>query len=280
MAGSVVVNGELAGSLSAQDRGFTFGDSVFRTLRCEAGRLWFWSRHYAKLAADCARLGLNCPAEATLLADLALLVPTNAAIRITISRGVAARGYACDPTAPVTRVLGLAPLPSYPAHWFSTGAPLRHCDWRWSRQPGLAGLKHGNRLDQVMARREWHDPTLFDGLMRNIDGELVSGVMSNLWLRCGDRLLTPPLVGEGVAGVTRAWVFDWATQQGYAAVEKPLRPEALAQADEVILCNSLAGIVPVAGDGVFIWHNFSLAHRLRQAWLEEAARESIICPTS
>lgn len=274
-----VVDGRPSETVSARDRGFCFGDSVFRTLRCEAGRVWYWRRHYEKLAADCAALGLACPSEAQLLADLALIAPADAALRITVSRGVAARGYASDPAAPSVRVVSASALPSYPAHWFEKGVTVRHCDWRWSRQPGLAGLKHGNRLDQVMARREWDDPGVFDGLMRNIDDELVSGVMTNLWIRQGDRLLTPPLDGEGVAGVTRALLRESAERLGWEVRTQPLRREALAAADEVILCNSLAGVVPVSGDGVVVWHNFALAHQLRRSWLEGASEESMACPT-
>ncbi|QNM97838.1 aminodeoxychorismate lyase [Chitinimonas koreensis] len=273
----ILVNGSEAGLVDARDRGLAYGDGVFRTLRCEAGRLLAWPRHYARLAADCAALGIACPAEADLLADLAALAPHDAAVKLTVTRGVGARGYACAAEVPATRIVQAGPLPAYPAGLREHGVAVRLCDWPLAIQPGLAGLKHLNRLDQVMARREWDDPALFDGLMANARGELVEGVMTNLYLLAGGTLLTHPLADCGVAGVTRELVLECAAALGIAVELRAFTAEALATADAVLLSNSLAGVLPVARCGARAWHDFAFARRLHDAVALLARQESRPC---
>jgi len=245
IAPQVLINGEADTMLDARDRGLSYGDGVFRTLRCEQGRLPHWRRHFAKLQADCLALGIACPAEALWLSDIARLAPGNAVVKLLVTRGVSMRGYACEMAAPVTRLTLVSALPSYPNGLYRDGVVTRLCDWRLTIQPGLAGIKHLNRLDQVMARREWSDPAIFDGLMLNTRGELVEGVMSNLFLACGGELYTHPLDDCGVAGVTRGLVLEAAQVLGIAVHEVPLTLAHLAGADEVMLCNSLVGLLPV-----------------------------------
>lgn len=241
----VLINGELGEVLDARDRGLSYGDGAFRTLRCINGRLPFWPLHIAKLRADCQVLGIACPAETLWLSDIARLAPANAAVKLLVTRGVALRGYACDASAPVTRLTFVSPLPSYPDALYRDGVATRLCDWRLTIQPGLAGIKHLNRLDQVMARREWRDLAIFDGLMLNTRDELVEGVMSNLFLARGGELYTHPLTDCGVAGVTRSLILAAAHSLGIAVHQMPLALSDLAAADEVMLCNSLAGLLPV-----------------------------------
>lgn len=272
-----LIDGRPDAMVAPQDRGLAYGDGVFRTLRCEAGRLWFWPRHYAKLAADCAALGIACPAESVLLADIAKLAPRDAVVKITITRGLAQRGYACDPAAPVTRIVQASPLPAYADTLFTGGTTVRLCDWPLSIQPGLAGIKHLNRLDQVMARREWADPAIFDGLMRNARGEVVEGVISNLFAIQGDTLRTHPLADCGVAGVAREAVLGLAPRLGWRIELSPLALADIEVADEVFLCNSLAGIVPVGRLGGRAWTAFPHTHRLSAAWRALAQEEAIVC---
>jgi 4-amino-4-deoxychorismate lyase len=273
-----VVNGELDGVLAVGDRGLAYGDGVFRTLRCQGGRVAFWGRHYAKLAADCAALGIACPDEATLLTDLSALAPRDATVKITITRGLAQRGYACDPTAPVTRIVQVSPLPAYADTLYTQGASVRLCAWPLAIQPGLAGIKHLNRLDQVMARREWQDPAIFDGLMCNTRGELVEGVISNMLLLRDGVVQTHPLADCGVAGVTREVALALAADLGWGVSLNPPTVVELRAADAVFLSNSLAGIVPVRCFEDRYWTDLVPAQRLAAAWHALAERESIDVP--
>ncbi|WP_374350904.1 aminodeoxychorismate lyase [Chitinimonas sp.] len=268
-----LVNGRPAGQISVSDRGLAYGDGVFRTIRCEAGRLLLWPRHYAKLAADCAALGITCPAEALLLADIAHLDAVDGVIKIIVSRGESQRGYACVTGAPVTRIVQLSALPAYSESLYSDGAVVRLCDWPLSIQPGLAGIKHLNRLDQVMARREWTDTAIFDGLMCNGRGELVEGVISNLFLLQDGCLHTHPLHDCGVAGVARQLLLELAPGQGLNVQRRALHLDDLQSADAVLLSNSLAGIVPVSRLGDMHWPLTPQLTALRLQWLQASRRE-------
>ena len=274
---TTLVNGQAGEYIAVRDRGFAYGDGVFRTIKCAAGRLLAWPRHYAKLAADCAILGIACPPESILLADLAQLAPEEATIKITVSRGPSARGYVCEPDAMPTRIVQLGPLPNYPADLHTLGVTVRLCDWLLSIQAGLAGVKHLNRLDQVMARREWADPTIFDGLMCNARGELVEGVMTNLYFIKDNVLYTHPLTDCGVAGVMRNLVLEVCESLGIKTVQQPFTVEAMLAADVVLLSNSLAGVVPIAQCGTNQWHNFGTVQRLHAAVVNQSMMESTLC---
>lgn len=259
------------------DRGLAYGDGVFRTIRCEGGRLQAWPRHYAKLQADCAALGLACPAEADWLADLAQLAPVDAAVKLTVTRGHSSRGYAIDPAAPVTRICQAGPLPPYAATLRERGVAVRLCGTLLGIQPALAGVKHLNRLEQVLARREWSDPTIFDGLMCNPRGELVEGVMTNLFIVEGDSLLTHPLIDCGVAGVMRGLLLEAAAMLGLRQELTSFDTSRLLAADAVLLSNSLAGIVPVASLAGRLWQDFGLAQQLHTAVVLQSFKESQPC---
>lgn len=268
-----LINGEQAATLDPRDRGLAYGDGVFRTLRLVDGRLPYWSRHFAKLQADCQALGMHCPCESLWLADIAALAVKDAVIKLMVTRGIAARGYACDATTPPTRITLASPPPSYPEAMYREGVVTRLCDWRLTIQPGLAGIKHLNRLDQVMARREWQDANVFDGLMLNGRDELVEGVISNLFLVRDGVLYTHPLADCGVAGVMRGLLLEQAVSLGISVNVVPQTLAELIHADEVWLCNSLMGVVPVrqcfGPDNRFpiSWHKYCLFQAMHDALL-------------
>lgn len=120
------------------------------------------------------------------------------------------------------------------------------CAHRLGLQPATAGLKHLNRLDQVLASREWPDADCFEGLMLDLDGHLVEGTRSNLFLVFGDELRTPSLARCGIAGIVRAAVMRWCADAGVRCIETPLHPDDLADADEAFLTNSVIGVRGIA----------------------------------
>ncbi|WP_293935742.1 aminodeoxychorismate lyase [Iodobacter sp.] len=242
----ILLNGQLQDTISMADRAFQFGDGVFRTLRCEGGQIEFWQRHYARLQQDCAALGINCPAEAVLLEDLRRLAPIDATLKMIITRGETARGYGAVDSLTPNRIIQLAALPNYSEELHQQGANVRVCSTRASWQPALAGVKHLNRLENVLARREWQDPSIFEGLMLDRDGLVIEGVMSNVLVLCDTHLFTPKLDQSGVNGVMCEVVFDAALQHGFAVEKRALTLDDVKKADAVWLTNSLVGLLPVA----------------------------------
>lgn len=259
-----LVNGRRENGLTPFDRGFAYGDGVFRTLPIYFGMPHCWGRHYRRLQADCNALGIVCPAEGVLRGDIAQLAGDgeDGVVKVTVTRGESERGYAVPPLAQPTRVVSKTALPHYPESHFSEGVTLFLCATRLARQPRLAGIKHLNRLENVLARMEWVDSQIADGLLLDDDGNVIECTMSNLFIRTGDTLVTPDLSRCGVAGVTRERVLELAPALGYTTETRHLRLSELMDADEVVICNSLFGAWQVRYLASHAWPVGTLASRL------------------
>lgn len=243
----MLVNGQPADTISARDRGLAYGDGVFRTLRTQAGQPLWWSDHFAKLAADSAALALDCPDEALLYNEVCQVAEAGEGVaKIVLTRGVGARGYAYPAGQAGTRLVLSAPLPSYACADAPADIAARWCMLKLARQPRLAGIKHLNRMENVLARAEWDDATIFEGILCDDSGAIVGGVMSNIFWTKGGELFTPDLNGCGVAGVTRSRLLRAATQRGIRIHIGRWLPDAILAADEVMICNSVIGVRRVA----------------------------------
>lgn len=267
------VDGLPATGISVCDRSAQFGDGLFETFAVVEGRLPLWSRHLDRLLAGCRRLGLPAIDAIALTEEIASVLAGEAGqgvAKLILSRGESLRGYRIPEEITPRRILTLRPWPGFPAKYWQEGVCVRLCQMRLGSQPLLAGLKHLNRLEQVLARAEWSDPEIAEGLMMDASGRLVEGTMSNLFLRIGAEVHTAPLSDSGVAGVMRGWVID-----ELLAMRQPLRLEApslslLMHADEIWLSNSIFGIWPVSrmveghGSG---WKPGPLTMRLQSAAL-------------
>ena len=263
----MLVNGAPADSIPVTDRGLAYGDGVFRTLRAMDGRPLHWARHYAKLNSDCAALQLSCPAAATLLAEVraASAAYTQASVKIMVTRGSGPRGYALPGPCMPTRIVmadAYAPMPQN-----ENGIHLHLCRLRLAHQPALAGVKHLNRLENVLARAEWNDADVAEGLLLNQEGHVIGGTMSNLFVVENHALITPDLSGCGVAGVTRARVIDLAQQAGVTCRVEVLPLQRLLAADAVFAVNSLIGLWPVAELAERQWIPNALSRQVAQ-WLK------------
>ncbi len=250
----ILVNGHPAESVSALDRGLAYGDGVFRTLRTHAGAPLWWRDHAAKLAADCAALGLDCPDETLLRAEVGQVARSGeGVVKIILTRGAGMRGYAPPADQPGTRIAMASPLPPHAQPDAPIDLRARWCTLRLARQPRLAGVKHLNRLENVLARAEWSDPAIAEGLLCDDSGAVIGGVMSNVfWVRDGE-LFTPDLSQCGVAGVARTRLLRAAERRGIPTHIGRLPPAAILAADEVMICNSVIGVRRMARLDDTIW---------------------------
>ncbi len=269
----MLINGLQGDQVSVYDRGLQYGDGVFRTLRVHEGRVLHWPRHYHKLQQDSAALGIACPESALLSDELQLLIqqqPEGVA-KIIITRGLQmARGYAPASHTISTRILSVTPAPSYPDHFYSRGIKLRVCELRLGHQPRLAGIKHLNRLENVLAVAEWSDADIAEGILLDISGNVIEGTRSNLFLLRNGELITPDLSRCGVAGVQRERVLEWAIKHGVPChIERFDLPELLA-ADEMFLVNSVIGLWPVRELQGRDWNQYPMSMQI-QKWLSHAS---------
>jgi len=245
---SVLINGEDTRCLDCADRGLQYGDGVFTTLTVSQGLPLFLPRHLKRLHSDATRLGIPIPAPSILEAEarrLSSLHPYSV-LKIILTRGAGGRGYRSPNSASGTRILSAHPIPDYPQQLKEQGVKARFCAGRLGLNPRLAGIKHLNRLEQVLARAEWQDEEIREGLVLDYEGFLVEGVMSNVFLIRQGRLLTPLLDRCGVAGVMRGLVLEAARDLGIEAIEARLTHLDAETADELFLTNSVVGIWPVS----------------------------------
>jgi 4-amino-4-deoxychorismate lyase len=243
----ILVNGVPSEAVPANDRGLAYGDGVFRTLLVRAGVAQHWERHYRKLACDCSVLHLPCPPRALLEGELALVAAAqDVVVKIIVTRGPGERGYRCAPDVVPTRIVMTAPIPPGLARNREEGIRVRRCRLELAEQPALAGVKHLNRLENVLARAEWADEATAEGLLCDREGRVIGGTMSNVFVVLRGELVTPSLERCGVAGVTRERVLDAALQQGMTCRIRDVTWSELAGADEIFVVNSVFGVCPVS----------------------------------
>jgi 4-amino-4-deoxychorismate lyase len=244
---AILINGQQGSQLTVSDRGFQYGDGLFETVEVLNGRLIFIDRHLQRLVSGCEKLLLPVPDKQGLLSE-ALTLSQNtphAVLKILLTRGSGGRGYKMPMPAQPTRVLSLHPFPDYPLIFQQLGVTVRWCQHRLGLNPALAGLKHLNRLEQILARAEWDDADIQEGLLLDLNGHLVEGTMSNVFFVKQNTLYTPDLSQAGVAGIMRDFVLQTAEKLGIPTVQGFLTAEELLEADEVFLTNSIIGIWPV-----------------------------------
>jgi len=249
----IIINGQQGDSIHVMDRSVMYGDGVFRTMRMRGGRIHCWIGQYRKLEADCQALDILCPAQSILEQEIDLLVrdTPDCVVKIVVSRGEGGRGYGVPDSVSPNRVVLTAPIPVYPAHYWHDGVRLHVCEMRMCHQPRLAGIKHLNRLENVLARMEWSDPDTPEGLMLDAEGSVVEGTMANIFMRQGNTLITPDLSACGVAGLQRERILAFAPQCDLEPEVNNFSLPALLQAEEVFMCNSVIGVWPVRQIGAY-----------------------------
>ncbi len=251
---AALFNGALPESLWTQARGLHYGDGVFRTLLRSAGNWIDWDAQMAKLAGDAAVLGLESPSAAILRDEADRLVADvrDGVLKILLWRRGAARGYRGD-ARDCDRLLLRYPLPVYEPSCWTQGIHAYVCGLRLSSQPQLAGIKHLNRLEQVLASRDWPNSAQ-EGILVAAAGSPVCGTRSNVfWVRDG-RLFTPELRDYGVAGLMRDRVRVLARNMEIPIETGSYPLQDLLNADEAFVTNSLIGVWPLRRLEGRDWH--------------------------
>jgi 4-amino-4-deoxychorismate lyase len=249
MSVALLINGlqptDRTHALAVDDRGLQYGDGLFETALLTGGRIRFLEDHLLRLEAGCQRLGIACPERAELLKDLGVLTAGRGEgiLKITVTRGLGGRGYRPPDRAMPTRILAVYPPDAAPPA--GTGIVVRWCETRLGRNPGLAGIKHLNRLEQVLAQAEWRDPGIAEGLMLDTEGEVVAATSGNLFIVREGILCTPDLRYCGIRGVMRGRVLDAARSAGIPVEEQPLWRTDIESAHELFITNAVRGIRPV-----------------------------------
>lgn len=266
----ILVNGAAISHVAATDRGLAYGDGVFRTFPVKNGQARHWHLQFRKLESDCTALVLPCPAAQVLAEEVVRVAGARAqcVVKVIITRGSGERGYTPPQDPAPTRIVMAGPHPRYPREFSRDGVRVRVCFTRVAVQPRLAGVKHLNRLENVMARSEWSDPAVAEGLMLDMEGNVIGGTMTNVFVVDDRGFVTPDLSRCGVAGVTRGRLLAAAARDGVGCRVESLTLEHVLQARELILVNSVIGAWPVRDiEGRAMRPGAGMARV--QAWLDE-----------
>jgi 4-amino-4-deoxychorismate lyase len=270
----ILINGVETDHVSVNDRGFQYGDGLFETIEAIDGRPLFLEQHLLRLSAGCSKLNIPAP-DIKQLADETYSVcqhAKQAVLKIIITRGSGGRGY-CQPT-PIhpTRIISLHPFPDHPSTHAALGIKVRFCETRLGLNPALAGVKHLNRLEQIMARAEWDDPAIQEGIMLDVNNHVIEGTMSNIFYVKDNIIYTASLLLAGVAGVMRGIIKRLLAEHNRTLIEHDYGKEVLLAADEAFACNSIIGIWPIQQIGDVSFPVGKVASQL-QTWLAQLKKQ-------
>lgn len=242
-----LINGAMSCTIDVSDRGFQYGDGLFETIEINKGRLVFFDRHIHRLKEGCRRLQIPLEDTGNLVAEAenASKNVDRGVLKIILTRGTGGRGYRQPHNIKPTRVISVYPFPDYPENYNRNGITARVCSTRLGLNPALAGIKHLNRLEQILARAEWNDPGIQEGLMLDADGNVIEGTMTNLFYVINRQLHTSEIFHSGVAGIMREIILELAESNALVLSKRYFGIDELLNAAEIFVCNSVIGIWPV-----------------------------------
>jgi 4-amino-4-deoxychorismate lyase len=242
-----LLNGESKHFIDFADRGFQYGDGLFETIEVQNGIPLLLDCHLARLQAGCERLLISGIDFELLEQEMRqfCIETKQAVLKLIVTRGKGGRGYRLPKPIQPTRLLSLHPYPDYPDSFYKDGVVVRLCQLRLGCNPALAGMKHLNRLEQVLARAEWDDEGIQEGLLLDCTGAVIEGTMSNVFFVSQGVLITPVLDQCGVRGVVRDIIIALAKKLSIPIHERACTLIELQQAEEIFLTNSIIGLWPV-----------------------------------
>lgn len=236
--------------VSVRDRGFTLGDGVFETMRLRGGRVFRLPAHRARLARGLAALAI--PEPAMLDRWIAAAVSTSnssmggdAAMRVTVTRGVGAPGLAPPRDVRPTVVVTVGVPPRVDPEVYQRGLGSVVAQGRRNERAQTAGLKTTAYAEGVMALLEARRAGEDEAIFLDTQGRCSEATASNLFIWAEGHLLTPSVACGALPGITRAAVLELADALGWASAERPFAIDALYAADEAFLTSSLRGVVPL-----------------------------------
>lgn len=251
------LNGSVINCLDVQERGFAYGDGIFSTINIQNGQAKLLDLHWQRIQLGCERLVVSCKKLVQWQHDFDLFMAhyPDCIAKIVITRGCGGRGYLPDTQVqPHCYFYAYQAIPHSQA--YQQGINSTILKQALGLSPMLAGLKHLNRLEQVLLRQELAVLDYPEGLVCDIQGRVVEGVFSNVFMIKDNIIYTPSLQQAGVAGVMRQHILYLAQHLQLTVTILDLMPADFLAADEVFFCNSVYGVWPVKQiQGTIYAHN-------------------------
>jgi 4-amino-4-deoxychorismate lyase len=264
-----LLNGIATDSVPIRDRGLAYGDGVFETMAARHGKPLLFTAHMDRLRSGCRRLGIPAPDTELCRNEIERLCSGRTGIvKLTITRGNGTRGYIPPAGLQPNRLLLFSAWEAYPASFYTDGIRIEVCRLRISEQPHLAGMKHLNRLENVLAAQELDGGTAQEGLMLDRNDRIVEGTRSNIFFIKEGQLHTPGLERCGVSGVMRNHILECAHRDGIQALVRDIPLDEAKRMEEAFICNSLIGVWPVSRLGDKISFRINMIPTIRK-WTRE-----------
>lgn len=266
----VWVNQIEQGTISPFDRGLAYGDGVFATMRTagahQTAGVLFLDWHLQRLQQSCQRLGIQWQANDSLIGQLLSLAERypEHCIKLVLTRGQGGRGYQAPVLSDVTEIVSVHTIPEHYQHWQKQGISLASSPVKLGRQPLLAGMKHLNRLEQVLIKTLPLIANCQDWLVLDTDGYVIESSMANLFAVKEGHIITPAITHAGVSGVMREQMIDHLLKDGFAVTAKAMRYDDLGSAEHIFITNSLFGVVDINTIDQFQFSRWTHTSRFRQ----------------
>ena len=255
-----LINGLEQETLPASDRATQFGDGCFTTARIINGEVCLPEAHLRRLHIACKTLLIPFTEWEILEREMRQLASgkTDGVLKIIISRGSGGRGYSGSACQHPTRILSVSTYPAHYVRWREEGVTLTPSPLRLGRNPMLAGIKHLNRLEQVLIRTHLEQTEADEALVLDSEGFITECCAANLFWRKGRDVFTPSLEQAGVNGIMRQFCLQQLARSDFRVVEVCAGEDALLTADEAVICNALMPVVPVRAYGQQRWSSREL----------------------
>lgn len=246
-----LINGCEQNMLAASDRATQFGDGCFTTACIIDGEIPLFAAHLERLQDACQKLLISFENWPELQNEMKMLAKghVRGVLKVIISRGSGGRGYSGKSCHSATRILSVSAWPVHYDRWRQDGIMLALSPVRLGRNPLLAGLKHLNRLEQVLIRSHLEQTDADEALVLDSEGWVTECCAANLFWRKGNVVYTPRLDQAGVNGIMRQFCIRLLAQSSYQLVEVQASLEEALQADEMVICNALMPVMPVRACG-------------------------------
>jgi 4-amino-4-deoxychorismate lyase len=237
------INGKQVKQLSVKNRGFSYGDGLFTTGKISNGCVEMLPLHITRLIDGCIKLKIEQPNMNELKNELQKIACsyTKAVIKVVITAGEGGRGYSRLGTSSPTVVISVSAYPEHYPLWKKNGINLGISSLQLGINPMLSGLKHLNRLEQVLIREELDNRVEDDLLVTNINGHIIETSCANLFWIIDGQYYTPNITHSGVAGLVRANILINIPN----VILDDFVLSDVEQAQSMFICNSVMGIVPI-----------------------------------
>jgi len=263
----VWVNGKQDCQIDPLERGLAYGDGLFATMRFSGGKILFLKAHMQRLEQGAKRLGFDWCGSDALIARINQIAMTRGegCIKLLLGRGVGGRGYAAPADASITEIVSVHAIPTHYSQWQSGGISLKSSDVKLAHQPLLAGIKHLNRLEQVLIKSKSLPSGFEDWLVMDQQRNVIESSMANLFLVDGNKVITPSIALAGVAGVMREQVIYALIDLGFDLHINEVSYLQLSQFEHGFITNSLFGLVDINRIDDFTYERSSFTASIRDS---------------